>query len=259
MEAQKGMTEKENGFTVMTMNLRFGLADDGDDNSWQNRKLLCAELLRRYPAGFIGVQESNHFQTEFLAQSLPDHHFIGRYNPAKEWWQSNPIFYHNSWECLKNKHYFLSETPDVESRISGSKWPRQCVIGLFQKASHRIVIANTHFDFKESVQKKSALLVIRFLSEFPKDCPVIITGDFNSNHDSKAHRVFQINGFSEAFENQPSTTFHKFTGEKTLDHIDWILYRKNIKIILKKIITDSFSGRYPSDHYPVMAIFSIIV
>ncbi len=243
-------------FTAMTMNLRFGLADDGD-NSWPNRKQVCAELLRRYPSTFLGIQESNHFQTRFLIQNLRAHHFIGWHNPSKERWQSNLIFYHNTWECLKSKHYFLTDTPGIESKMPGSKWPRQCVIGLFRKASYKVIIANTHFDFEESVQKKSVALVIRFLSEFPGDCPVIITGDFNSNPDGKAHALFRAKGFCEAFDNQHSTTFHNFTGKETRDHIDWILYRGHLKLIQKKIITDSVSGRYPSDHYPVMAAFSM--
>ncbi len=179
----------------MSFNLRFGLADDGA-NSWQNRKLLCAEILKLYPPTFIGVQESNHFQTRFLIQNLKDHEFIGWYNKSREQWQSNLIFYHNTWECLKAKHYFLSTTPDVESTLPGSKWPG-----------------------------------------------------------SKTHAFFLAHGFFDAFENNHSTTFHNFTGEATRDHIDWILYRGNIKIIRRKIITDSFSGRYPSDHYPVMAVF----
>ena len=238
----------------MTMNLRFGLADDGK-NSWQNRKPLCAQLLQRYPSHFIGVQESNHFQTEFLIQNLPDHSFIGWHNRSKERWQSNLIFYHNTWTCLESRHYFLSSTPDKESKIPGSKWPRQCVIGVFQNASQRIIAANTHFDFNAVVQEKSASLVIKFLSDFPEDCPVVITGDFNAAPDSIARAVFQKNGFFEAFDNQPATTFHNFKGEATNAHIDWILYRGNIKQIQRKIIIDSFSGQYPSDHYPVRVTF----
>jgi endonuclease/exonuclease/phosphatase family metal-dependent hydrolase len=251
------MALKSCDVTAMTMNLRFGLADDGD-NSWQNRKQLCADVLKRYSPNFLGVQESNHFQTRFLIQTLMDHHFIGWHNLDNERWQSNLIFYHNTWKCLKSRHYFLSPTPDVESALPGSKWPRQCVIGLFQRAFYTIIVANTHFDFAESVQQKSAALVIRFLSEFPNDCPVIITGDFNSNPGSKAHDCFYTNGFCEVFDNQHSTTFHNFTGKTTGDHIDWILYRGNIKIVQKKIITDAFFGRYLSDHYPVMAGFSMI-
>ncbi|MBU1583209.1 MAG: endonuclease/exonuclease/phosphatase family protein [Proteobacteria bacterium] len=251
------MAVNENDFSVMTLNIRFGLAQDGD-NSWQNREPLFAQVLKRYPASFFGVQEANHFQTRFLAKNLCDNDFIGWHNRSKEWWQSNLIFYHKSWECLEHKHFFLSETPDVESKLPGSKWPRQFVVGLFQKGSNRVVMANTHFDFQESVQEKSATLAIRFLSRFPKDCPVIITGDFNSNPGGRAYAVFKGNGFVEAFDNNNSTTFHNFTGQATLDHIDWILYRGNLKLIGKKIIMDSFSGRYPSDHYPVTAAFSII-
>lgn len=252
------MALKESNYTAMTLNLRFGLADDGD-KSWQNRKDLCADMLARYPVTFLGVQESNHFQTRFLIQNLKDHHHIGWHNPTRERWQSNLIFYHNSWECLKTKHYFLSETPGVESRLSGSKWPRQCVIGLFQRASLRVIVANTHFDFAERVQERSAVLVNQFLLEFPRDCPVIITGDFNSNPGGKAHAVFSANGFLEVFDGQHSTTFHKFTGEATKEHIDWILYRGNIKVVSKKIVMDSSFDRYPSDHYPVMAVFSNLV
>ena len=246
---------RENEFSVMTMNLRFGLAEDGE-NSWQKREALFAEVLKRYPASFIGIQESNHFQTRFLIKNLYDHDFIGWHNPEKERWQSNLIFYHKSWICLRHRHHFISDTPDVESRLPGSKWPRQCVIGLFEKDSHRIVMADMHFDFDESVQEKSAGLVIEFLSAFPQDCPVIITGDFNANPGGKADAVFRTQGFAEVFDKAHATTFHKFRGEETLEHIDWILYR-GMELNQRKIITDSFSGRYPSDHYPVMGWFRL--
>jgi endonuclease/exonuclease/phosphatase family metal-dependent hydrolase len=245
---------EESNYSVMTMNIRFGLADDGV-NAWQNRKSLFEKLFKRYSTTFMGIQEANHFQTDFLAKTLCDHHFIGLYNPSKELWQSNLVFYHKTWKCLKSRHYFLSSTPDKESKMQDSKWPRQCVIGLFKKKSREIIVATTHFDFIESVQKKSASLVLRFLDDFPKDCPIIITGDFNSNPDDKAYHVFMANGFAEAFDKQHSTTFHEFAGNATMDHIDWILFRGNTKLLEKKIIMDSFAGHYPSDHYPVIATF----
>jgi len=256
VEMQGNCRPQKNEFTVITMNLRFGLAEDGE-NSWQNRESLFAEVLKRYPANFLGIQESNHFQTRFLINNLCGHDVIGWHNPDKERWQSNLIFYHKSWACLRHRHHFISDTPDEESRLPGSKWPRQCVIGLFEKDSYRIIAANTHFDFDESVQEKSAALVMGFLSDFPQDCPVIITGDFNANPGGKADAVFRAGGFSEVFDGRHATTFHKFKGEETLEHIDWVLYRGNLKMIQRKIITDSFSGRYPSDHYPVLGRFSL--
>ena len=52
------------------------------------------------------------------------------------------------------RHYFLSETPDVESRLPGSKWTRECVIGLFQKWLFRMILASTHFDYAKKTEEK---------------------------------------------------------------------------------------------------------
>lgn len=241
-------------FTVMTMNLRFGLSDDGD-NSWPNRKHLFSKIFHKYPATFIGMQESNHFQTEFLNQILDEHNFIGWHNRSCETWQNNILFYHKSWHCLENLHFFLSETPEVESKLSGSRWPRQCVIGLFEKDDFRIIVINTHFDFDGLVQKRSSELIMGFLSYFSQKYPVVITGDFNTIPGSPPYNIFMDNGFCEVFDNEYISTFHGFTGEEGGDHIDWILYRGNLHLTCKKVIKDSFSGRFPSDHYPVLARF----
>lgn len=243
---------------VMTMNLRFGLARDGE-NRWSNRKHLMAAILQKYPNDFLGVQEANHFQVEFLLQTLPDYKAIGWHNKSIGWWQSNLIVFHKSWHCLEQRHYFLSDTPGVTSKLSGSKWPRQCVIGLFQKEEKKIIVVNTHFDFKPAVQEKSAKLVMDFLFEFPSDLPVAITGDFNSNPGSLAHTLFKTHNFEEVFEgiskDNPISTFHGFTGGPTGKHIDWILYRGGLNPLFSQVIKDTFSGQFPSDHYPVQAGF----
>ncbi len=38
-------------------------------------------------------------------------------------------------------------------------------------------------------------------------------------------------------------------------HIDWILFKSGVKLLTAGVVTDDFSGRFPSDHYPVRAIF----
>lgn len=241
-------------FKVMTLNLRFGLADDGE-NSWPYRKELFKKLFQKYHPTFIGVQESNHFQTEYLNSILNEHHSIGWHNRSREGWQNNLIFYHNSWHCLAKRHFFLSETPDIESRLKGSRWPRQCVIGLFQQADFRLIAVNTHFDFDASVQKRSAELIIGFLSDFPEQYPVVITGDFNTTPSTPAYNIFMESGFCEVCQDGYTSTFHNFTGDEGGEHIDWILYRGGLTLRYKKVVRDSFSGRFPSDHYPVFARF----
>jgi endonuclease/exonuclease/phosphatase family metal-dependent hydrolase len=51
--------------SVLTMNLRFGLAADGP-NGWHHRKDCFPSFFEKYRKDFIGLQEANDFQTEFI-------------------------------------------------------------------------------------------------------------------------------------------------------------------------------------------------
>lgn len=248
------MSDDRNQITVMTLNLRFGLADDGD-NCWENRKGAFPDLFKSIRPDFIGVQESNNFQTDFLDSVLDTHQYIGKRDPSPDFWQNNLILYRSVWSCLKSRHYFLSETPHEQSKFAESKWPRQCTIGLFENQGRSLIHVNTHFDFKASVQEKSARLIMDFLQDFPGKVPTIITGDFNTSPDSSTYRFFLEQGFMDLFKDQHSSTFHGFTGSSLGDHIDWILFRGGLKGVDHYIVRDAFSGIYPSDHFPVVSVF----
>jgi len=124
---QTGLT-----FRIMTLNLRFGRAEDGP-NSWDNRKQRFIAFFEAHRPDFIGMQEVNDFQIDFLKKLLTEYHFIGQRSPAPDYWQDNLIFYKKEWKCGFHKRFFLSHTPSVPSRFAESKWPRQCVIGIFEK------------------------------------------------------------------------------------------------------------------------------
>jgi len=239
---------------IMTMNLRFSLAKDGD-NCWENRREMVGRILDRYPADFYGCQEVNHFQAEFLSGHLSGHSHIGRYNEAVPWWQSNMVYYHNSWTCLGFRHHFLSHTPDIPSKLPGSRWPRQCVIGWFEKLGRQVLVVNTHFDFDAGVQAQAADLVMAFIDKFPPGLPTAVCGDFNSEPGSPAHERFRSGGFNEVFSGEKRTTYHEFKGGETGPHIDWILFKGGLEPEDAGVVMDDFSGRFPSDHYPVQAVF----
>jgi len=253
-------------FSVLTLNLRFGLADDGH-NSWRFRKKCFPYLLERYDADFIGFQEANDFQTEFLNDILMTYGFIGKRSPSPPFWQNNIIFHNHSWHCIYHEHFYLSHTPTVPSRFRGSLWPRQCTIGMFKNDSRRLICVNTHFDFDVSVQVDSAKLILERLSQLPTDVPVILMGDFNAVPLSPCYNIFSGLGqkstasggfFKNAFNKPYPGTFHGFTGDLNRDHIDWILYCG--KIIKKngKIIQETINDIYPADHFPLYATFEWI-
>lgn len=247
-------------FTIMTLNLRFGLADDGPNN-WDRRSEAYRPLFKAYPCDLYAFQEANDFQIEFLASILTDFEWIGQRQPAPERWQNNVIFYRGDWHCVAHDHFYLSTTPDRASQFSASRWPRQCTIGCFQFDKHAMICTNTHFDFDPEVQRRSALLIKKRLQQHGIEKPTLLMGDFNANPSSSCYGVFTAEdepggSFKNAFD--PLTqggTHHGFGGESNDQPIDWILYRGNLKAYSAEVITQQFSGYYPSDHFPLTATF----
>ena len=74
MRPHRLTTKSDNPFHIkaMTLNLRFGLADDGP-NSWPFRKKTLEPLLSEYPCDVYAFQEANDFQISFLSTLLPDY------------------------------------------------------------------------------------------------------------------------------------------------------------------------------------------
>ncbi len=246
--------------TVMSMNLRFGLADDGE-NRWALRQHLLPAFFAAHPADVIGFQEVNDFQATVLRQLLPNHQYIGVRPDAPERWQHNLIFYPAHWICESSGHYYLSDTPDTPSKLEGSQWPRQFVAGCFHTGRQRLLVANTHFDFNADVQVAAARIALNLLARFPKNLPRVLTGDFNAVPGSLCHTLLTsgAEGFQDAFDGAHVPTHHNFTGQSDGGQIDWILYSgKGMTTVACGAVTTSFRGRYPSDHFPVWARFRLI-
>ena len=251
-------------FSVMTLNLRFGLAEDGP-NAWKHRKKLMPGLFRAYPVDFIGFQEVNAFQADDLASILSDYRLVGRRRPAPPFWQNNIIFFRKEWHVQNPEHFYLSEMPDIPSRSRHSQWPRQCTMGTFQRMSRKLTCINTHFDFSSSVQTFSAKLIMKRLKRRPDPVPALLMGDFNAPFDSAPYRVFTDEvaagerpgiSFRNVFHDAPCGTHHGFSGKPGKDCIDWILHTTGIKPEKAVIVREHVGGAYYSDHFPVVAWFS---
>lgn len=251
--------------SVLTLNLRFGLADDGANN-WRYRKKGYQPFLEKYRMDFIGFQEANDFQIDFLDNLLTEYDYIGRRSPSPSFWQNNVIFYQKNWHCIHYEHFFLSPTPSIPSRYRKSIWPRQCTIGMFETDRRQVICINTHLDFDVSVQVKSAKLILDRLSHLPDDVPVILMGDFNTTPFSPCYNIFtghddtssgNAGYFKDAFKKPFTGTHHEFTGNTDGDHIDWILFRGKITLKNSAVIQDTFKNSYLSDHFPLCAQFTL--
>ena len=256
----------KSGFSVLTLNLRFGLADDGA-NSWEHRKKALPALFRQYRPDFIGLQEANDFQIDYLAKILMDYNFIGMRIPAPPNWQNNVIFFQNRWSRKIDEHLFLSPTPEIPSKFRDSRWPRQCTIGMFTDNQRRLICVNTHFDFADNVQRDSAVLIMERLSRLPSNIPAILLGDFNATPGDNCYGIFTgsnnvatLKGpwFKNAAPQPFPGTFHGFSGRTDGEHLDWILHRGHIAPVTYEVVVSKFEGIYPSDHFPVYAEYGWI-
>ncbi len=245
---------------IMSLNLRFGLADDGP-NLWEHRCIAYPDLLKNFPMDFYAFQEANDFQIDFLNNLLTEYNYIGQRRPAPDRWQDNVIFFHRAWECVAQDHFYLSATPDVPSKFSQSRWPRQCTLGIFKRRQQSLICLNTHLDFDAEVQRRSALLIQQRLLRHNPEWPTLLVGDFNASASSSCYAEFtrMDNGaaqFKNAFDPKvQGGSYHGFKGHMTGMAIDWILYRGRLSVQSAQVVAQQFKGYYPSDHFPITVTF----
>jgi endonuclease/exonuclease/phosphatase family metal-dependent hydrolase len=250
--------------SVMSLNLRFGLADDGP-NGWNCRKQSVLKLFQEQHPDFIATQEANDFQIDFLDNNLSDYSYIGRHRPAPRFWQHNILFYRTAIVCAQQVHFFLSETPRIPSRSFGSQFPRQGTLGLFHVNSQALICLDTHFDFETPAQMGAARVIKKQLASFSGELPAIVMGDFNATPESKCYHWLtdkDVDGerglnLQETYRAPYPSTFHHFTGKPTGGYIDWILYRGPLELKTCEVLQEPVDGIYPSDHYAVTAVFEL--
>ena len=257
---------------VMSFNLRYGAAKDGD-NHWDKRKALVADTIAGFQPDLLGVQETLDFQAEYLREQFPDFTYVGRSR------DSNPVggeqcgilFRSDRFYKLIEGHFWLSPTPDQPgSKGWDSAYPRMATwVKLLDRKNRRsIYVLNTHFDHVgETARAESAKLIHHFLHQLPDDSPVIVTGDFNTGEGSAPYQTLfsktdpkssLVDTFRFHFptRGQHEGTFNGFTGADTGDRIDWIGATKNFKTQAATIDKTSRDEHYPSDHFPVTAVLN---
>jgi len=254
---------------VMSFNVRYGTAADGE-NSWEKRKDLLIEAIRRFDPDLLGTQETLAFQAEFISARLPAYTRIGvgRDDGQKNGEQMTIFFKTDRFETLASGHYWLSEHPD---RPGEKGWDAMCPrmvtwVRLRDRKTDRVFLwLNTHWDHKgQQARLESPRQMRRWLAEQTPNLPVIITGDFNSTEDSPQYRIL-LGGendrpkLTDTYrhlhpERQPDeASFHGFHGKREGSRIDWILCSPPFVPVEATIDRFQQDGRYPSDHFPVTA------
>src|SRR5687768_6390313 len=126
---------------------------------------------------------------------------------------------------------------------------------------------NTHFDhIGEQARQESARLIRRRLSTLAPNLPVIVTGDLNSDPSSAGYRILTrdtiadavpplADGFHASRDGHygPTSTWTAFRAIEPGRRIDYVLTSADVAVLSHGILPDSWDGRFPSDHLPVLA------
>jgi len=256
-------------FKVMSYNIRLGSADDGENN-WELRKNKVTDLMNYYEADFIGMQETQKFQMEFLLKQMLKYNSIGKPRTRDKNAEYSNIFYKkNKYELITQNTFWLSETPDSISQGWDAAYNRIATYGLFQLKNRNkfIWIINSHFDNEGHVSRiESAKLIIKKIDELLKikNCNVVFMGDLNSRPDEEPiSYLFQnlvetrTNCLNKPYGEQSTWNGFNFN-KKHNEQIDYIFIGKNNNLQITKFITidDFYDFKYPSDHFPIMVTLS---
>lgn len=261
--------------TVMSFNIRYGGANDGE-NSWPNRRELVLQTIEKQQPAIFGVQECTWDQGVVLREAFADYQFTGSgRDDGEQGGEMCAIFTRNDrYQVLDHGTFWLSETPDV---VGSKGWdaalPR---IATWVKLQDRLCnpdtlfVFNIHFDHMGSLaREKSAGLLRERMAAIAQGQAVILMGDFNDPAimESPSYRVLMAeeglilsDTWSLATRDQRMQgegTFHGFTGEATRGRIDWILVTDDFPGVDAGIDRTQDNGRYPSDHFPVWATFRL--
>jgi endonuclease/exonuclease/phosphatase family metal-dependent hydrolase len=269
--ATKGASTPGAPFRVMSFNVRYATAPDGED-VWEKRRGLFFETIERFQPDLIGFQEVLAIQYDAFAERMKGHAFSGvaREDGQRKGEFSSIGYRKDRFTAMTSGTFWLSETPTVPgSKSWDAALPRICSwVRLRETATGReFVYANTHFDHRGVVARREAA---RVLSEqfgpIAAGAPAILTGDFNVNEDNPAYAALVKPGKPEWIrwidsyrtlhpQRQPDeASFNGFKGTVQGSRIDFVFHTAHFQATAAAIDRTSRDGRYPSDHYPVTAV-----
>jgi endonuclease/exonuclease/phosphatase family metal-dependent hydrolase len=270
---------------VMTFNIRSSAIPDGDD-AWASRKELVAETIARAGPEIVGLQEVLREQTAFLETALPGYRWLGvdrGLNGGTGLSESTPIWYRaDVLVPLETGTFWLGNPPSPGDGGRGTQGGQGGRGGRGGRGGSRIVtwahfhhldsgrqfwVYNTHLSPREGPQHVEALARIQErIAALPPGAAVILMGDFNSTAGmSEAWKAATEGGLRDVWTIAPVREGPPFTsngfGPPPAEgdwRIDWILVGGPIEAMSASTVVRSAGGRYPSDHYPVLATLTIL-
>ena len=169
---------------VMSFNIRYGTAKDGD-NHWSARREMLFDVIRERDADLVGLQEALAFQIDEIQAAVPGYAVVGvgRDDGGRAGELSAILFKVGRFRVADAGTFWFSDTPEVPASKSwGNNITRICTWArLIDRDGRGFYHFNLHLDHESqpSRERSTALLRQRIEARAFLTDPVVVTGDFN--------------------------------------------------------------------------------
>jgi len=254
-------------FRAMTWNIRYDNPLDGPD-AWSARRERVSGLIRYHAPDVLGIQEGLAHQVAYLQAELPAYNVVGvGRDDGKAAGEYCALFYRKDrYAVLDSGTFWLSPTPEMPSKGWDAALNRICTYAVLKdlQGGKQLLVLNTHFDHVgETARVQSAkLLLEKIKATTSKGRAVVLLGDLNTEPGSAP-----IQTLTQATQDArtvckttpygPEGTFNGFRlATAPLDkRIDYV-FVQHLSVLQYAVLAEQELGRYPSDHLPVLAVFS---
>lgn len=257
-------SQNANEIRVMSSNLRCFSPTDFFKKSWFYRAPLIVENVKKEKPDIIGFQECTKMHYSYLCTTLSQYDSILTFRDESAFSEGCPIFYRKDrFELVEKDSFWLSETPEKMSKDWGAACYRICsyVILKDKETKEKFVVFNTHLDHvSDEARIKGIEVVLEKIKQFGS-LPSMIMGDFNAEEDSKTYKSATKSFFDSKYQTEntmKSCTYQNFGKELDRNCIDYLMISKTgFKVNSYKVVTDTYDGVYPSDHFPLSVSLSL--
>ena len=235
---------------VMTFNLRVDVSVD-KHLRFVNRLPYINHFLSTLHLDILATQEATLVMCEGL--HMPNYHLIAK--PREADGETTALFIHKRFTLLHSGFFWLSDTPDVESKHPDAGCKRLVTYANLQFHEDTFTVVNVHFDHESTTARTAGMSILLSRIKPYLSGPIIVLGDMNASLHEPLHELLHHHGLSHGYNKKQlsSTTFHGYSHKTKGEPIDFIYTNESYAFQEMHIIHPQDYPIYLSDHYPVFA------
>jgi len=232
---------------ALSFNVRHN--DAADPQSITQRRDLIKQIIIDNSPDVFGLQEfsDDSFETWFRGQ-MPALGY-GEYYDTSITGTPKAIFFKTSRFEKQNQG-----TTKI-GPVNTATW----VILRDKTNSLRYFISNSHWQFdSQAVRIDNANALVSSINQNnSENLPEIVFGDFNAKPGTTEIGILKsgLDVVDALGDSDGEATFHGWTATGS-SKLDWMMSNRSLAYTSSAVIKTSYSGNWPSDHWPVMATFT---